>query len=223
MRPKGLPMGSARKARGRIGVVAAVLGTAATGGMGKLRFAHDGDRLDGRQLHLRRGRALDGQRDRPARDALGDRSRRLRLRRVGCEYDPGWVYGASEDNDCHRSDVAPIRSAPIAVDEKVNLACSGAKAENIWRASRRAVALRRGAAGRPAGRGGAARRRAAGRADRGANDVGFGGLVADCALDWARSSPADPAFCRGGAQAEIEAACPPPERGLRKACERTER
>ena len=30
-----------------------------------------------------------------------------------CEYDPARVYGASEANDCHRSDVAPIRSAPV--------------------------------------------------------------------------------------------------------------
>jgi hypothetical protein len=49
----------------------------------------------------------------------------------GCEYDPSRVYGSSEDNGCHRSDVAPIRSAPIPVGERINLACSGAKAENI--------------------------------------------------------------------------------------------
>ncbi len=30
----------------------------------------------------------------------------------GCEYDPAQVYGDSEEDDCHRSDVAPIRSAP---------------------------------------------------------------------------------------------------------------
>jgi hypothetical protein len=64
----------------------------------------------------------------------------------GCDYDPHRVYGASEDNDCHRSDVAPIRSAPIAVGEKANLACSGAQAVSIWRASaggRRISASRR--------------------------------------------------------------------------------
>src|SRR6201991_2611966 len=54
---------------------------------------------------------------------------------LGCEYDPARVYGASEANDCHRSDVAPIVSAPIAVDEKVNLACSGAKARDLWPAA----------------------------------------------------------------------------------------
>ena len=85
---------------------------------------------------------------------------------LGCEYDPARVYGASEANDCHRSDVAPIESAPIAVEEKVNLACSGAKARDLWPARRRRHrALRRAAAGRPARRGGAARRRADGGGD----------------------------------------------------------
>ena len=53
----------------------------------------------------------------------------------GCGYEPERVYGASERNGCHRSDVAPIQSAPVAVDERVNLACSGAKAENLWPAA----------------------------------------------------------------------------------------
>src|SRR5436190_19037979 len=35
---------------------------------------------------------------------------------IGCEYDAARVYGASEANGCHRSDLAPIESAPIAVD-----------------------------------------------------------------------------------------------------------
>ena len=69
-----------------------------------------------------------------------------------CEYDPARVYGASEANDCHRSDVAPIESAPIAVDAKVNLACSGAKARDLWPGARRwDGAFRRAAAGRSAG------------------------------------------------------------------------
>lgn len=135
-----------------------------------------------------------------------------------CEYDPGRVYGATEDSGCHRSDVAPIRSAPVAVDERVNLACSGARAENLW----------------PAAIGGlphfgeppqADQLAAAARRDDvrmvvvtvGANDVGFGELVAGCALDWARSDEEDPALCRDGAQAEVEAALPAMERGVRKA------
>jgi hypothetical protein len=135
-----------------------------------------------------------------------------------CEYDPGRVYGSSEENDCHRSDVAPIRSAPVAVDEKINLACSGARLANVW----------------PAATGGSRHFGEAPQADQlaavaaraevrmivltvGANDVGFGALVAGCALDWARSSEDDPALCRDGAQADIDARLPATGDGLLKA------
>jgi hypothetical protein len=135
-----------------------------------------------------------------------------------CDYDPGRIYGVSEESGCHRSDVAPIRSAPAAVDERVNLACSGATAADVW----------------PSAIGGRAHFGEAPQADRlaataeradvrmvvltvGANDVGFGGLVAGCALDWARSSAAAPTFCHDDAQASIDAALPALERRLRKA------
>ncbi|HEX3734224.1 MAG TPA: hypothetical protein VHU86_03625 [Solirubrobacterales bacterium] len=134
-----------------------------------------------------------------------------------CEYDPARIYGETEDSGCHRSDVAPIESAPVAVGERVNLACSGAREANLW----------------PAAVGGQPhfgeppqidRLAALARSDEvrlvavtvGANDVGFGELVAGCALDWARSSEENPVLCRGGAQARIEAALPAMERGLRK-------
>jgi lysophospholipase L1-like esterase len=136
----------------------------------------------------------------------------------GCRYDSARVYGSSEANGCHRSDVAPILSAPVAVDEKLNLACSGARVANTW----------------PSALGGRTHFGEAPQADQlaavarheevrmvvltvGANDVGFGELVAACALDWARSSLDDPAFCRGGAQADLEAALPTMGRGLSKA------
>jgi lysophospholipase L1-like esterase len=135
----------------------------------------------------------------------------------GCDYEPALVYGDSEANRCHRSDVAPILSAPVAVAAKVNLACSGAKLANLW----------------PAARGGSGhfgeppqidRLAAVARRDdvrmvlvsAGANDVGFGRLVAGCALDWARSSERRPAYCRASAQAEVEAALPAMEWGLEK-------
>jgi hypothetical protein len=53
----------------------------------------------------------------------------------GCEYEPELVYGSSEESGCHRSDAAPVESAPVAVGEKVNLACSGARIENVWPAA----------------------------------------------------------------------------------------
>jgi lysophospholipase L1-like esterase len=134
---------------------------------------------------------------------------------LGCEYDPARVYGASEANDCHRSDVAPIESAPIAVDEKVNLACSGAKARDLW----------------PAAEGGTSHFGEPPEADQlavvakrdqvrmvvvtvGANDVGFGELVAECALDWARSPEDEPSTCHRDAEAHIRAALPAATRGI---------
>jgi hypothetical protein len=136
----------------------------------------------------------------------------------GCDYRPERVYGTSEASGCHRSDVAPVESARAPVADKINLACSGARIENVL----------------PAAMGGVqhfgqppqidALRALARRDDVkmivitvGANDVGFGELVAGCALDWARSSEHDPVFCRGRAQAGIDAALPGMERGLRQA------
>jgi lysophospholipase L1-like esterase len=128
---------------------------------------------------------------------------------LGCEYDPARVYGASEANDCHRSDVAPIENAPIMVDDKVNLACSGAKARDLW----------------PADEGGTSHFGEPPEADQlaavakrddvrmvvvtvGANDVGFGQLVTECALDWARSPEGEPATCHRDAEAQIRTALP---------------
>jgi hypothetical protein len=135
-----------------------------------------------------------------------------------CDYHPARVYGGSEADDCHRSDVAPIRSAPVPVEARINLACSGAKLANVW----------------PAATGGQEHFGEAPQIDRlaavaerddvrmvvltaGANDVGFGGLVARCALDWARSDEEGPVLCRDRAQAELEAALPAMEAGLLKA------
>src|SRR5215216_7024570 len=52
-----------------------------------------------------------------------------------CSYDPHRVYGSSYDNGCDRSDVAPIKTAAISVNERINLACSGARTQHIWRGS----------------------------------------------------------------------------------------
>jgi hypothetical protein len=136
----------------------------------------------------------------------------------GCAYDPSRIYGASEANDCHRSDVAPIESAPVPVEVRINLACSGARLANLW----------------PASLGGEAHFGEPPQIDRlaavarrfdvhmvvltaGANDVGFGALVAGCALDWARSDEDEPELCRYEAGAELGAALPRAERGLRRA------
>jgi lysophospholipase L1-like esterase len=48
----------------------------------------------------------------------------------------------------------------------------------------------------------------------GANDVGFGELVAECALDWARSPEGDPTTCHRDAEAHIRDALPGATRGI---------
>jgi hypothetical protein len=53
-----------------------------------------------------------------------------------CSYDAARVYGATAADGCDRSDVAEIKSAAIAVDQKINLACSGATTANIFRNSK---------------------------------------------------------------------------------------
>lgn len=131
-----------------------------------------------------------------------------------CDYDAHRVYGTSYDNGCHRSDVAHIKSANIAVNQKINLACSGAKTNNIWRASQ----------------GGQVFKGEAPQADQlasvaasynvklvvltiTANDLGFADHVIDCTIAWfAGSGP-----CWQGEQAEMNAAMPAAQAGLRKA------
>jgi hypothetical protein len=51
-----------------------------------------------------------------------------------CQVDKSRVYGRS-DPGCHRSDVAEILTAALAVDERVNIACSGGRTKNIFRAA----------------------------------------------------------------------------------------
>lgn len=137
---------------------------------------------------------------------------------IGCRHDPRRVYGDSEGNGCHRSDVAPILSAPIAAAAAINLACSGARTRHLWRAQSGGERLR-GEQPQSDRLRQVARRHDIGLivVTAGANDVGFGATVARCALDWARSSPAAPRHCRRRAQAEIEARLPAMRRGLAKA------
>jgi hypothetical protein len=141
--------------------------------------------------------------DRAARCTLG----------VFCSYDATRVYGSSYSNGCHRADVAPIKSAPISVNEKINLACSGAQTKNIWRGSQ----------------GGQAFKGEAPQADQllpiaqqknvklvllniSANDLGFTNHVIDCTVAWTLGYT-----CNASEQAEIVAGLPAAANGLRKA------
>ena len=78
----------------------------------------------------------------PARDRDGTDRAAFGCTVASCSYDPGRVYGASATNGCDRSDVAEIKGAAIAVDQKVNLACSGATTANIFRSSRGGAAFK---------------------------------------------------------------------------------
>ena len=137
----------------------------------------------------------------------------------GCNFDYGRVYlEGTYDNGCHRSDVADIRSAGIAVNEKINLACSGATTANVFRSSQ----------------GGQARNGEAPQADRlltvaqqkavklvvlsiGGNDLGFSDIIIDCTSDWSTSSADDPDYCQPENQAAVNARMPTAMANVRKA------
>ncbi len=132
---------------------------------------------------------------------------------IFCSYDATRVYGSSYSNGCHRSDVATIKSAAISVNEKINLACSGARSVNIWRASQ----------------GGQSFKGEAPQADQLltvaqqknvklvvltilTNDVRFASHVINCTVDWiAGLGP-----CNQAEQASVQAQMPAAKDGLRK-------
>ncbi len=99
-------------------------------------------------------------------------------------YDPGKVYGTTAGG-CHRSDSAEVHSAGPVADVAVNLACSGATSENVFRASNGGVAFK--------GEAPQADRLAAVAAANdvriialsiGGNDLGFADIIKDCAYDF---------------------------------------
>ncbi len=141
--------------------------------------------------------------DRAARCTLG----------IFCSYDATRVYGSSYANGCHRSDVATIKSAGIAVNEKINLACSGARSVHIWRASQ----------------GGQSFKGEAPQADQlltvaqqkntklivltiSANDVSFSDHVINCTVDWILGLGP----CNQAQQAKLQGELPGAMNGLRK-------
>ena len=133
---------------------------------------------------------------------------------IFCSYDAHRVYGSSYDNGCHRSDVSTINSAAISVNKKINLSCSGAKDENIWRASQGGVSFKGEAP----------------QADQlltvaqqynvklvvltiSANDFGFADRVINCTIDWTLGLGP----CNGSEQAALQAAQSTAQSGLAKA------
>ncbi|MFF3090470.1 GDSL-type esterase/lipase family protein [Streptomyces nojiriensis] len=102
----------------------------------------------------------------------------------GSTYDPAKVYGTTAGG-CHRSDSAEVRSAGAIADVAVNLACSGAVSDNVFRASNGGVSYK--------GEAPQADQLAAVAASHnvkvialsiGGNDLGFADIITDCALDF---------------------------------------
>ncbi|MFE3993594.1 GDSL-type esterase/lipase family protein [Streptomyces goshikiensis] len=103
----------------------------------------------------------------------------------GSSYDPAKVYGTTAGG-CHRSDSAEVKSAGAIADVAVNLACSGAVSQNVFRASNGGVSYK-GEAPQ------ADQLAAVAASDNvkvialsiGGNDLGFADIITACALDFA--------------------------------------
>ncbi|WP_327303527.1 GDSL-type esterase/lipase family protein [Streptomyces sp. NBC_01298] len=102
----------------------------------------------------------------------------------GSSYDPAKVYGATAGG-CHRSDSAEVKSAGPLADVAINLACSGAVSQNVFRASNGGVAFK--------GEAPQADQLAAVAASNnvkvialsiGGNDLGFADIIKECAYDF---------------------------------------
>ncbi|WP_231626780.1 GDSL-type esterase/lipase family protein [Streptomyces apocyni] len=52
---------------------------------------------------------------------------------TGSTYDPSQVYGTTASNGCHRSDSAEVHSATGTTQALINIACSGATTQNVFR------------------------------------------------------------------------------------------
>ena len=119
-------------------------------------------------------------------------------------YDTGAVYPASDTNGCHRSDVSELQSSGIPMT-KINLACSGAETEHIFRASSGGQTFK--------GESPQADQLAAVAAGYdielvvmsiGGNDLGFADVITACVTAWTTNA----APCNTAQQAAIDAAMP---------------
>ncbi|MET9953348.1 GDSL-type esterase/lipase family protein [Streptomyces sp. NPDC006339] len=121
---------------------------------------------------------------------------------TGSGYDPSRVYGSTAANGCHRSDTAEVKSAGPIASALVNLACSGATTDHVFRATH----------------GGVAYKGEAPQADQlatvaathdvklialsiGGNDLGFADIITTCATDYIVWY----SYCHDDQQAEVDA------------------
>jgi lysophospholipase L1-like esterase len=124
----------------------------------------------------------------------------------GTGYDLSRVYEPPSDaNGCHRSDVAEIRSASLGVDQRVNIACSGAVTRNIFRTSS-------GGQGQNGELPQADQLAAVARQKKvklvvlsiGGNDLGFSSIISACLQAYTTSGPK----CKPSQQVAIDAKFP---------------
>jgi hypothetical protein len=104
---------------------------------------------------------------------------------TGTGYDPARVYGTTAANGCHRSDSAEVHGATGTAQALINLACSGATTQNVFRASNGGTSYK--------GEAPQADQLAAVAASHdvevialsiGGNDLGFAGIITSCAMDY---------------------------------------
>lgn len=127
----------------------------------------------------------------------------------GTHYHDWDIYlDGTAENDCHRSDVAQVRSTSTGFTP-INVACSGAVTANVFRASQ----------------GGQSRNGEIPQADRlqqlaggydvelvtisiGGNDLGFADIISDCAAGWSSSSSSNPDYCHDDQQPLVDQRMP---------------
>lgn len=132
-------------------------------------------------------------------------------------YDPARVYGSTAEG-CHRSDVAPVRNNQIPVQAAINLACSGAATNDIFRSAN----------------GGTSHRGEPPQADQlaevaathdiemivlsiGGNDLGFADIIIDCTVRYTTSPSWWKNTCRRSQQRSVDRAMGPAMSGVSKA------
>ncbi len=143
---------------------------------------------------------------------------RAAYKRKGVWYwDASRVYGNTVGG-CHRSDVSEVLTNGIGVDAKINLACSGAIAANVHRASNGGVSFKGEApqADQLAGV-------AAGHdvemivLSIGGNDLGFADIIVDCTVRYNTSPSWWQNTCNQSGQSSIDSAMPGAMAGVAKA------
>ncbi|MFF7242159.1 GDSL-type esterase/lipase family protein [Streptomyces collinus] len=129
-------------------------------------------------------------------------------------YNPAMVYlWGSYANNCHRSDVSEIQSAPLQWPDRWNLACSGAVTQNLWTNSS-------GGVGMNGEQSQAERLRTAAAARNvklialsiGGNDLGFSNIISDCVESYIAGSPS----CAAKQQTVVNAKMPNAFSNVRK-------